>query len=352
MKAMAYSAYGGPLEPLDLPEPELVPGSALLEVLACGICYSDVKTWQGAMAFSPDLPLPHIPGHEIAARVVAADPPGSLAPGTTVVVYHLRPCRACDRCRAGEENLCRAPLSWTGFTHPGGLRERMVVPLDRLTVVPPGIDAIHAAPLTCALGTAYRAVVSRGRVLPGTRVGVIGLGGVGIHALQIARAAGADAVGLDVSDRAIETARALGLEAGRADDLDAERAAAGDAGLDVVVEAVGRETTMAQALRLVRPGGRIVAVGYSATSEFVVPSPRFVLEEVELVGSRYVRLDELGRAIQLVADGRVEIVVDEVKPLAEAGAALGRLRDGQVVGRIVVDVSGAGSAGGAPSAEQ
>src|SRR5262249_6159526 len=169
---------------------------------------------------------------------------------------------------------------------------------------------------------------------------VIGLGGVGIHALQIARAAGADAVGLDVSDRAIETAQALGLEAIRGDDPEGERAAAGDAGLDVVVEAVGREETMAQAIRLTRPGGRIVAVGYSASSEFVISSPRFVLEEVELVGSRYVRLDELGRAIQLVADGRVEIVVDEVKPLAEAGAALEKLRDGRVVGRIVVDGSG------------
>jgi len=348
MKAMAYSTYGGPVEPLDVPEPELVPGSALLEVLTCGVCYSDVKTWQGSMAFSPDLPLPHVPGHEIAARVVACDPPGALASGTTVVVYHLRPCRACDRCRAGEENLCRAPVSWTGFTHPGGMRERMVVPLDRLTIVPPAIDPVHAAPLTCALGTAYRATIGRGGVVPGMRVGVIGLGGVGIHALQIARAAGADAVGLDVSDRAIETARALGLEAHRADDPEADHAAAGsgaEAGLDVVIEAVGFETTMAQALRLVRPGGRIVAVGYAATSDFAVPSARFVLEEIELVGSRYVRLHELGRAIQLVADGRVEIVVDEVKPLAEAGAALAKLRNGEVVGRIVVDVAGAAAAG-------
>ncbi len=171
MKAMAFPAYGAPLEEIELPEPELVPGSALLDVLTCGICFSDVKTWTGQMAFSPDLPLPHVPGHEVAARVVATDPPGALAPGTTVVVYHLRPCRICARCRAGEENLCRAPAGWMGFTHPGGLRERMVVPLDRLTVVPAGIDPVHAAPLTCALGTAYRATITRGLVSAGSRVG-------------------------------------------------------------------------------------------------------------------------------------------------------------------------------------
>jgi D-arabinose 1-dehydrogenase-like Zn-dependent alcohol dehydrogenase len=143
---MAYSEYGGPLEAIELPEPELVPGTALLEVLTCGICYSDVKTWQGQMAFSDGLSLPHVPGHEISARVTATDPPGALAPSTNVVVYHLQPCRLCDRCRAGEDNLCRSPVAWTGFTHPGGLRERMVVPLARLTVVPPGIDPVHAAP--------------------------------------------------------------------------------------------------------------------------------------------------------------------------------------------------------------
>src|SRR5262249_32629235 len=149
----------------------------------------------------------------------------------------------CDRCRAGEENLCRSPVAWTGFTHPGGLQERMVVPLDRLTVVPPQIDPVRAAPLTCALGTAYRAVVSRGRVVPGQRVAVIGLGGVGIHALQIARAAGASAVGLDIGDRAIEAARSLGLEAARADDPDSEQVAAAEEGADVVIDAVGREAT-------------------------------------------------------------------------------------------------------------
>jgi D-arabinose 1-dehydrogenase-like Zn-dependent alcohol dehydrogenase len=293
------------------------------------------------MPFSDGLPLPHVPGHEICARVLETDPRDAIEPGTLVVVYHVWPCRRCARCRAGEDQLCRDPQAWTGFTHPGGFQERLVAPLDRLTVVPPGIDPVHAAPLTCALGTAYRAVTTRGEVRPGTRVVVLGLGGVGIHALQIARAAGADVVGLDLSDRAIEVAAGLGLDARRADDpaVEGDLVAAAD-GADVVIDTVGHEGSVAQAGRLVRAGGRIVGVGYSLMSSFVIPSARFVLEEVELVGSRYVRLDELERAIRLVADGRVQTVVDRVLPLASANEAFEALEAREVVGRVVLDIAG------------
>jgi D-arabinose 1-dehydrogenase-like Zn-dependent alcohol dehydrogenase len=92
MKAMAVRACGSPLEPADLPEPELRPGCALLDALTCGVCFSDVKTARGLMPFSSRLTLPHVPGHEICARVVRSDPP-VLAPGTVVVAYHLSPCR-------------------------------------------------------------------------------------------------------------------------------------------------------------------------------------------------------------------------------------------------------------------
>jgi alcohol dehydrogenase len=333
MRAMAVRAFDAPLELMELPEPELRPGHALLEVLTCGVCFSDVKTARGAMAWSDRLALPHVPGHELCARVVATDPPGALAEGTVVVAYHLSPCRVCARCRAGEDNLCVAPRGWTGFMSPGGFEERLVLPLDRLTVVPDNIDPVAAAPLTCALGTAYRSVVTRGRVTGGTRVVVIGLGGVGLHALQVARAVGGRAVGLDRRPAAVDAARRLGLDAHAAlpDDSDGE-------GMDVVVDTVGHHDTAAQAFRLVRPGGRIVGVGYEKTSSFVLPTSRFVLEEVELVGSRYVRLDELQRAIRLVEAGDVTMVVDRVLPLERVNEGLEALERGEVVGRVVIDV--------------
>jgi D-arabinose 1-dehydrogenase-like Zn-dependent alcohol dehydrogenase len=340
---MVVTAYTEPLQPADLPRPELQPGSARLEILTCGVCFSDVKTSRGKMPYSDGLRLPHVPGHEICARVIETDPRGAIAPGTVVVVYHVSPCRQCGRCRAGQEQLCRDPRAWTGFTHPGGFQEQLVVPLDRLAPVPPSIDPIHAAPLTCALGTAYRSVITRGGVVAGTRAVVLGLGGVGIHALQIARAAGARCTGLDLSERALSIAGDLDLDARRADDPQSEErllAGSGGEGVDVVIDTVGVPATIAAAERLVRSGGRIVAVGYGVGRTIELPSARTVLEEVELVGSRYVARDELRRAIDLVADGRVKTVVDRVEPLERANEAFEALEAGNVVGRVVLDVAG------------
>jgi len=343
MRAMAVTEYGAPLEKIEVLEPKLLPGHALIEVLTCGVCFSDVKTSRGQMPFSEELELPHPPGHEICGQVLDTDPPGAFELGTKVVVYHVWPCRVCSRCRAGEDNICVDPQAWVGFTHPGGFQDRLVVPLDRLVAIPDSIDPVYAAPMTCALGTAYRATVTRGEVTAGSHAVVIGLGGVGIHTLQIAHAAGALAVGLDTSQKAIDAARDLGLDARRVGGPDVPEQLvdeSGGEGVDTVIDTVGHEDTILQADRLVRPGGRIVAVGYSPQTNFSLPSPRFVLEEIQLLGSRYVRLDELERAITLVSEGRVKTVVDRVKPLEAVNEALEALEAGDVVGRVVLDVGG------------
>jgi alcohol dehydrogenase len=342
MKSMVVVDYGAALQERQAPEPRLTPGHALLQVLTCGVCFSDVKIARGKMPFSDELSLPHVPGHEICARVIASDPAGAIEPGTRVVVYNVWPCRACDRCRAGEEQICRAPKARLGFTHPGGFQERIVAPLECLLVVPAEIDSIHAASLTCALGTAYRAVVARGGVIAGMRVAVIGIGGVGIHALQVARAAGGMAVAIDRSPRALDVARQLGFDARDGEDRETVAALLAQThgqSYDVVIEAVGRPATTAMAERLVRPGGRIVMVGYDVDGAIDLPSARFVLEEVEVVGSRYGRMEELERAMRLVADGRVQMIVDRELDLEQADEAFAALENGRAVGRQVLRVT-------------
>lgn len=340
MRAMAVTDYGKPLELMDVPEPELEDGSALLEVITCGVCFSDVKTSRGHMPFSDRLSLPHVPGHEVFGRVLRTEPPGLVEAGTTAVVFHYWPCGTCRACRRGDETLCSALFAWMGFTHPGGFRERIAVPLDRLIPVPAALDPIRAAPMSCALGTAYRSVVSRGGVRAGTSVVVVGLGGVGIHAAQVARAAGGDVEGFDVHDATLEAARALGLAAHRFDDEDAVKEAAGGEGVDVVVDTVGREETLGLAERMVRSGGRIVGVGYSPTTALSISTPRFVLDEIELVGSRYAHRDDMERATRLVTDGLVEMVVGMVRRLERVNEVFDALEARSVVGRAVLDVAG------------
>lgn len=344
MRAMAVQAYGKPLELLDLPEPDVPAGYALLEVQTCGVCFSDVKTSRGHMPYSDGLRLPHVPGHEIYGRVLETNPAGLVPEATLATVFHYWPCGRCAACRRGDETLCSELVGWAGFTDPGGFQERLAVPVDRLIRIPPSIDPVHAAPMSCALGTAYRSVITRGGARAGSRVVILGLGGVGIHAAQVARAAGAMVVGLDVQPATLEAARELGLDARSAGDPGAEASLleeSGREGVDVVVETVGHADTVALAERLVRPGGRIVGVGYAPTTAFTIPTPRVVLGEIELVGSRYAHRDDLDRAVTLVAEGRVTPVVGLVRPLEEVNEVFEALEAGAVIGRAVLDVAGA-----------
>jgi alcohol dehydrogenase len=336
---MVVESFNSPLRLVDVDEPQLAFGHALIDVLACGVCFSDIKTSTGSMPWSATLPLPHIPGHEICGRVVATDPVGAIEIGSTVVVHHQSPCRSCGPCRDGREGLCESPRMFAGFTTPGGFQDRLVAPLEQLFVVPPEIDPVHAAPLTCALGTAFRAVVTRGRASPGKRIVVLGLGGVGIHALQVASAAGASVAGLDVSTAAVERAHSLGLEAvfdheGMADRLGGP--------VDVVIDAVGTESTIRLAAEILGPAGRIVLVGYGRDADLVLPTGAIVAGEIEIVGSRYVTRAELARAISLAGSGAVTMVVDRVLPLEGANEAFAALKQGNVVGRVVLDLKASG----------
>jgi D-arabinose 1-dehydrogenase-like Zn-dependent alcohol dehydrogenase len=343
MRAMATKVYGEPLVELDIPEPVVLPGHALLEVLTAGVCYSDVKTSRGLMGFSDRLPLPHVGGHEIYGRVIRTDPPGLVADGTTAIVYQYQGCGICPPCRRGDETLCRNMVEWIGFTDPGGFTERIAVPIDRLIRIPASIDPTLAAPMSCAMGTAYRAVVTRGGVRAGTTVGVVGLGGVGIHAAQIANVAGGRVVGFDVHDATLVAARDLGLDARRSDD-DAAIASVQDLtdgeGLDVVIDVVGREATFALCNQLARQGGRIISVGYSPTADASVPTARLALGEMELMGSRYAHRNELDQVVTLVERGLVHPVVGLVRPMVEVNEVFAALEAGNVVGRAVLDVAG------------
>ena len=348
MRAMAVTAYGEPLVEIDVAEPVVPHGYALLEVVTCGVCFSDVKVSRGLMPFSDTVALPHIPGHEIFGRVLRTEPEGLVEPGTRGTVFHSWSCGRCEACRRGDLALCDNLLGWVGFTTPGGFRERIAVPVDRIIAIPPSIDPVHAAPMSCALGTAYRSVVVRGGVKASSTVAVIGLGGVGIHAAQIARAAGAWVVGFDPHEATRAAARELNLVARPSDDdaVDDALREVGREGFDVVVDTVAHGETVAMANRLVRRGGRIVVVGYGPRSVVGVDTSRLVLDEIDVVGSRYAHLDDLERAVALVADDRVRTIVGLVAPLDRVNEVFAALEAGEVVGRAVLDV--AGVAGPAP----
>jgi propanol-preferring alcohol dehydrogenase len=269
-----------------------------------------------------------------------------------VVVYNYWACGRCRACSAGEENICLDLQGWVGFTTPGGFQEYLAVPESAVLPLPDCIPPERAATLSCAIGTSYRAVVTRGQVAPGATALVIGVGGVGLHAVQVARAAGARVLAVDVEPRKLEVAREYGaVAAALASPATARwvRENTDGAGTDLVLDTAGNRESLAMASTVVRIGGRVVLVGYTVGEAYPVPSAETVLGEVTYLGSRYVKRDELARAIQLVASGAVRPVVDTVLELEQANEAFARLQRGDPAGRVVLRVAGGRSAKGGSS---
>ncbi len=346
MRAMVVERYGQPLRLINLPAPVPGPGQVLVRVLGCGVCRSDLKVADGVMPFSATLPLPHVPGHEISGEVVALGPGARGRLGDPVVIYNYWACRTCVHCQAGEENLCLHLQGWVGFTTPGGFQEYLAVPDDCLLPLPPNIPVEHGGPLSCALGTAYHAVVARGGLEAGETVAVLGTGGVGLHAVQVARACGASVYAVDVHKHRLTAAREVGAReafmagAGVAEQV---REAAGGRGADLVVDTVGHHDSLLTATSLVRSGGRIVLVGYTTRADEYPPLPaeRIVLGQIAVLGARYATRLELRRAFDLVARGLVRPIIAGEVPLEEANEAFAMVREDRVTGRVVVRVGDA-----------
>ena len=198
MRALQLTEVGAPLVLVDLPEPAPGPDDVLVEVAGCGVCHTDIGFWQDGVPTKRPLPLTL--GHEIAGTVVAAGPAFRTLVGREVIVPAVIPCGTCDLCASGRGNVCRAQLM-PGNDIPGGFADRIVVPGRGLCVVEDrgGYALAELSVVADAVTTPYQAVVRSG-LAAGDLAIVIGVGGVGGYAAQIAAALGAHVVAIDVDD--------------------------------------------------------------------------------------------------------------------------------------------------------
>lgn len=290
----------------DAPPAAPVPGEAVLEVVAAGICGSDVHGYAGVNARrAPGTVM----GHEVVGRVLeSTDAP---AIGRTVAVWPILACGACRSCAEGRAHLCEARRLY-GCTPelPGGFATTMTVPATSLVAVPSGVPAEWGA-LVEPLAVGHHAIALAGTG-PGDRVTVIGGGPIGIAAAIAARRAGVeDLVVVEPLASRRDTLTALGMEAVVPE--------AAPQGVDVVAECVGHARTVTAAIAASRPGGTVVCVGL-ADPEVRVPWPSVVIEERRLVGSSAYTLDEFRAVAASLADGDLDfgrlierrIALDEV----------------------------------------
>lgn len=340
MYAMVLEQFGHPLRWQEVPEPAIGAGEVLLRVRANGLCATDLKIAEGLV---PTVSLPHIPGHEVAGEVVAvgAAVPG-LQPGDHITVYPTESCGFCDYCRRGLENCCStAPR--TGFELNGGFAEYMRVAGRNAVKIAPSVPWAAAAIIPDALASVYHALTARARVQAGETVLIVGIGGLGIHAIQVAHLLGARVIAADVDGDKLNGAGEfvpVALVNSRQLDLPEQVRELTDGwGADVVVETVGGNAVAAvlpESLASLRLGGRLAVLGYNYGIPLAVDTADLIYGQWSILGSRASPLQDVVEVARLVEQGRIKPFVSEQYPLHQAEQALARLRENPPLGRIVL----------------
>jgi threonine dehydrogenase-like Zn-dependent dehydrogenase len=309
-----------------VPEPVPGPGEVLVEVAAAGICGSDLEVLDGRRpAAYVDYPV--VPGHEWAGRVLAAGPGvKDVGPGDPVVAEGLRACGVCDRCAEGRTNICTAAYAETGFTHPGALAERLLVPaglLHRLPANRPVEPAALLEPAACVAS----GLLEAGMPLPGSRVAVVGDGPLGLLALLLLRTT-APAELVLVGARPARSAFGPGCGATQVVAATDRAALAGLAGrFDMAVEASNDPAGSATAVSLLRRGGSAVLLGISGAKQPVIDPDTVTLNQFRLQGGFAASRNAWRWVVRLYSEGILDPapLVTHHFPLEEVEGAFAAL---------------------------
>lgn len=345
MRAFLTTGPGQPLDSVETERPEPTGSEVLIRTLATGVCHSDVHLQDGGFdlgggrlleAGEAGLAL----GHEILGEVVAAGPEArGVEPGQRRVVYPWIGCGDCELCKRGREHLCDRGRA-LGVHVPGGFAEYVLVPDVRYLFDKGETADALSCTYACSGLTAYSALKKAGPFDRGESLMVVGAGGVGRNAVQIARSVfGVEPVVADIDDRRLRELRAEGIAtAVNPNDADAAKQAFKTlGGLDAVIDFVGSESSSRFAERALKKGGTLVIVGlYGGT--FSMPLPLIPMLERRIVGSYVGSLAEMGELMALVREGRIPpIPIETREASAEAATrALDDLRHGRAGGRIVL----------------
>jgi propanol-preferring alcohol dehydrogenase len=335
MRAAVVARYGGALEVMDRPIPSPAVGEVLVKVRASGLCSTDLHLLSGRQPLGE---LPRILGHELAGDVAElGDGVAQWQVGDRVTAALDVTCGYCRHCLAGDTQLCQAKQR-IGFERDGGHAEYVVVPAQNLVRIPDSLGYDAAAILPDAIACMYHSLIGQGRVGIGTRVLILGVGGLGIHGVQIARSAGAEVFATSRQANRVALARHYGATAINTGLRKLEPTIAdltGGDGVDVVVDNIGTRDSVRQGLSVLRPGGKFLVVAYLDES-FEIPSMRLFATEQEIIGCRGSTKQDLIDVVRLVGTGQITPVIGAHYPLEHIQQAAARLESGDLVGRIVL----------------
>lgn len=321
MRAVRLSAPGHPVENAEVPMPRCGPGDVLVRIRAAGICHSDVHYRAGRSRVEP---LPLTLGHEVAGEIVEVGQHVlSVNVGDAVCLHYLVTCEQCEDCLAGREQFCATGKMLGHFTD-GGWAEYLVVPARNAVPLPHRVPFEQGAIMMCSSATSLHAL-RKGRLKVGESVLVVGAGGLGMSAVQLARALGAsDVIAIDRDPAKLALAERFGARTIDATGLSPEavvarvRAMTDGRGVDVALELVGAPDTMRSALQSLAPLGRAVVVGLSDVELSVDTYRDLIGREAELIGSNDHLLSELYELVEMADKGLLDLtdVVTNTVPLS------------------------------------
>jgi propanol-preferring alcohol dehydrogenase len=349
MKSYDVCECGAPLKLMERPTPKPAGTEVLLKVIAAGVCHSDLHIWEGhydlgggktLQLSDRGVKLPLTMGHENVGEVVAGGPDAKgVKVGDRRLVFPWLGCGECAICQTGEEQLCRTKTSSIGVFRAGGYADHLLVPHSRYLFDIGNIPPERAAPLACSGITTYGALKKVGAVLQQQPTVIIGAGGLGLMCLSLhSKMGGKGAIVVDIDPVKRDAALKAGAQAaidGNAPDAAKQIIDATKGGAFAVVDLVGSSHTVRLAVDSLGKGGKVVVVGLFG-GDITIPTPFLPLRAMSIQGSYVGSISEIGELLDLVRRKGAPDLPIGTRPLAKVNEALNELKDGKVVGRLVL----------------
>lgn len=310
MKAIVYESFSTPPQLTTVPDPTPDNSGVVIQVMATGVCRSD---WHGWVGHDPDIHLPHVPGHEFSGVVTAVGKQvGKWKIGDRVTVPFVAGCGHCPECHSGNHQVCDHQFQ-PGFTHWGSFAEYVSIHQADINLValPESLDFTTAASLGCRFVTSFRAVVDQGKTTAGQWVAVHGCGGVGLSAIMIAHAIGANVIAIDIADDKLELARKLGavatVNASKVPDVIEAVMDISRGGAHVSLDALGHPVTCFNSISNLRKRGKHVQVGLmlGEHSTPAIPMSKVIAHELEILGSHGMQAHRYDAMLAMMAAGKL-----------------------------------------------
>jgi D-arabinose 1-dehydrogenase-like Zn-dependent alcohol dehydrogenase len=345
LRAAVFEKFKEPIAVKEVADPACPTDGVIVRVKACGVCRSDWHAWTGA---DPDVSAPHVPGHEFAGVV---DEVGAACRrfkvGDRVTAPFILACGECPDCLGGDPTICNRQFV-VGFSGWGAFAERIAVPRADFNLVPlpAEMDFVDAAGMGCRVTTAFRALVDRAQLQPGEWLAVHGCGGVGLSAVMIGAAIGAQVLAIDVNDDAIQLAASLGADKAIVAKSDSD---VGEAireitggGAHVSVDALGITDTFHNSIRGLRKLGRHVQIGMplGRHAEPTVPLLELVYSrQISIMGTRGIAASRFPALFGMIASQRIDPsqLVTRRIALAKASDVIAEMDGYGGVGITIID---------------